>query len=114
MQNEPSKSDTGTGDDLDRYNEITQMLQSPDEEMETIAERLHAIPELSEKLLAQANSMRSGLKHQIQRVEHAIAIIGRQRALQTVELTRSQLKRKRPSAPHFSKAGKNVERNSST
>ena len=92
------------------------MLASPDTEATELAERIHEVcPEAGQCLLDRANSPEFALQKQIKRVEHAIAMLGNSRAVQSLEMARRQHRQQMktsqqrtprrspaaPPAPHF-------------
>ncbi len=69
---------------INRVDILLGMLSSPETPIDKILKQLDLLPEMSDALLNRANSSEFALKHQIERVSHAIAVLGMQRAVQTV------------------------------
>ena len=67
------------------YLELAAMLNSPEIETRQIVERLADHADLSLLLIKRANSPEFALRSQITRVEHAIAVLGRSKAAETLE-----------------------------
>ena len=71
-------------ENLDQIENLLEMLRAPETPMGKILQQLESLPQTSSALLNRANSSEFALKHQICRVSHAIAVLGMQRAVQTV------------------------------
>ena len=83
---------------INRIDILLGMLRSPETPIDKILKQLDMLPEMSDALLNRANSSEFALKHQIERVSHAIAILGMQRAVQTVS---QSAHRHSPPAPNI-------------
>ena len=87
-------------ENLDQIENLLEMLRAPETPMGKILQQLESLPETSSALLNRANSSEFALKHQICRVSHAIAVLGMQRAVQTVSQTVAQKAHATPPASH--------------
>ncbi len=83
-----------------RLRSLEELAQSPHTEMEQMLALIREIPGLSDALLHRANSPEFALRNQISRVEHAIAILGSRRTVDTIRL---QGHSPAVPAPHFRK-----------
>ncbi|MDG2015413.1 MAG: HDOD domain-containing protein [Pirellulaceae bacterium] len=96
---EQKKITLSANEKIHRVDILLGMLKSPETPIDKILKQLDMLPEMSNALLNRANSSEFALKHQIERVSHAIAVLGMQRAVQTVSQSASRTAPPAPKIP---------------
>ena len=86
--------------------DLLQQVHSPDTRIEEFVESLARVPGLGEALVERANSTEFALRHQIARVEHAIAVLGVTRTADTISKYADSTRRQAVATPHFLDKGK--------
>ena len=69
-----------------RLTELVELIQSSEAEIEQLVEVINKFPGVGDALVSRANSPEFALRNQISRVEHAIAVLGSRRTVETIRL----------------------------
>ena len=113
-----SKTGSGSGSNPESNTPVTEATQdsllrqvnSSYMRIEQFVEAVAEVPGLGEALVDRANSTEFALRHQVFRVEHAIAVLGVRRAADTISKFADASRRQSAGRPHFlDKAQKEAE-----
>ncbi len=83
------------------HEKLKDLLSRSDVSLQTIAEEIKRNVSLSQLVLRHANSAAVGLKHQVERLDHAVAVLGARRLHFLIEQAPTLVAEPLVRRPHF-------------
>jgi HD-like signal output (HDOD) protein len=81
--------------------ELAELAASPEARTDHLVDMINRHSGLAETIVNRANSTEFALRHQISRVEHAIAVLGQRRIVDTIKKFEMASRTASVPAPHF-------------
>jgi len=87
--------------------DLIRLIREPDVEVQDICQLVKRIPGLAGAIVRRANSSEFSLKHPVERIEHAVMVLGFRRTQETVEKRRDAAHATIPT-PHLQNQGNGI------
>ena len=97
-------------EDIGEQSRLAEMLKSDDVSIGAIAQEISNWPELTVRVLQVVNSPEMGVRQRVERIDHAIAMIGRDRIANIVQQIARTDAPHATKGPHSSSVGRSESR----